>query len=88
MKVVTVLPWHYMISLHSIFCKVDADNNKLFVLLEPHSSFRFQYRLLAVTTFFEIAVNTYCKVAVAMFSKKWSMVKLCVNRVMDALGKL
>ena len=56
-KVVTVLPWHYMMNLHSIFCKVDANSNKLFVLLEPHSSFRFQYRLLAMATFFEIALQ-------------------------------
>ena len=55
-KCVTVLPWLYMMNLHSIFCKVDANSNKLFVLLEPHSSFRFQYRLLAITTSFEIAV--------------------------------
>ena len=56
-KVVTVLPWqHYMMNLHSIFCKIDANSNKLFVLLEPHSSFRFQYRLLTMTTFYEVAV--------------------------------
>ena len=55
-EVVTVLPWHYMMNLRCIFCKVDAKSNKLSVLLEPHSSFRFQYRLLTVTAFFEIAV--------------------------------
>ena len=55
-KVVTVFPWQYMMNLHSLFCKIDANSNKLFVLLEPHSSFRFQYRLLTMTTFFEIAV--------------------------------
>ena len=55
-KVVTVLPWQYMMNLYSIFCKIDANSSKLFVLLEPHSSFRFQYRLLTMTTFFEIAV--------------------------------
>ena len=55
-KVVTALPWHYMMSLHSIFCKVDANSNKLFVLLEAHSSFRFQSILVTVITFFEIAV--------------------------------
>ena len=53
---VTVLLWHYMMNLHSIFCKVDVNSNKLFVLLEPHSSFRFQYRLLTMT-FFETAVH-------------------------------
>ena len=31
-------------------------NKLLFVLLETHSSFRFQCRLLSMTTFFEIAV--------------------------------
>ena len=47
----------HMKNLHSIFCKVNGNSNKLFVLLEPHSSFRFmQYRLLTITTFFEIAV--------------------------------
>ena len=57
-KVVSVLPWKHMMKMHSIFCKIDANSNKLFVLLEPHSSFRFQYRLLTMTTFFEIAVYT------------------------------
>ena len=50
-KVVTVLPWYYMMNLHSIFCKVDANSNTLFVLLEPQSSFQFHYRLLTMTTF-------------------------------------
>ena len=55
--VVSVLPWHYMMNLHSIsVCKVDANSNKLFVLLEPQSSFRFQYQPLTMTTFIEIAV--------------------------------
>ena len=31
-------------------------SNKLFVLLEPHSSFRFQYQLLTMTAFFEMVV--------------------------------
>ena len=55
-KVVNVLPWHYMMNLHSTSCKVDANSNKIFPLLEHHSSFRFQYRLLTMTTFCEIAV--------------------------------
>ena len=33
-----------------------AYSSKLCVLLEPHSSFQFQYQLLTMTTFFEIAV--------------------------------
>ena len=37
---------------HYIFCKVSANRNKLFVLLELHSSFQFQYRILTMTTFF------------------------------------
>ena len=45
-----------MINLRSILCRVSAYSNKLCVLLEPHSSFRFQYRLLSMTAFFEIAV--------------------------------
>ena len=49
-----------MMNLHSILCKVDANSNKLFVLLEPHSSFRFQYRLLTMTTFSELAVTLKC----------------------------
>ena len=48
-----------MMNLHSIFCKVDANSNKLSVLLEPHSSFRFEYQLLTMTTFFEIVVYMY-----------------------------
>ena len=56
-KVVTVWPWHYMLNLHFAFCKVDAISNKLLVLLELHSSSRFQYRLLTMTTFLEIVVN-------------------------------
>ena len=51
-KVVTVLPWQCMMNLHSIFCKIDADSIKLFVLPGPHSSFRFQYRLLTMTQYF------------------------------------
>ena len=54
--VVTALPWHYIMSLHSRFCKVDANSNMLFVLHESHSSFRFQNRLLTMTAFFEIAI--------------------------------
>ena len=34
-KVVTVLPWQYIMNLHSIFCKIDANSSKLFLLLEP-----------------------------------------------------
>ena len=45
-----------MMNLHSILFKVNADSNELLELLEPHSSFRFQYRLLTMTTFSEIAV--------------------------------
>ena len=56
-KVVTVLPWQYMMNRHSIFCKIDANSNELFVILEPHSSFRFQYRQLTMTTFCQTAVN-------------------------------
>ena len=52
-----------MKNLHYIYCKVNSNGDKIFVLLEPHSSFRFQYRLLTMTTFFEIAVNIYiCKI--------------------------
>ena len=58
-KVVTVLLWQYIMNLHSIFSKTDANSSKLFVLLEPHNSFRLQYRLLTMTTFFEIAVYNY-----------------------------
>ena len=58
-KAVTVWPWHYDEPAHSIFCKVSANSNRLFVLLETHSAFWFQYRLLTMTTFFEIAVYIY-----------------------------
>ena len=50
-----------MKKLHYIFCKVNADGNKIFTLLETHNFFRFQYRLLSMTTFFEIAVYTHNK---------------------------
>ena len=43
-----------MVNLHSLFYKVDANSNKLFGLLEAHSPFLFQYRLLTMTTFFEL----------------------------------
>ena len=43
-------------NLHYIFCKVNANGDKMFVLLEPHSFFRFQYRLLTMTSFSEEAV--------------------------------
>ena len=45
-----------MVNLRSILCKVNAYSNKLCMLLEHHSSFRFQYQLLTMTTFYEIAV--------------------------------
>ena len=48
----------YMMNLHSILCKVNANSNKSFLPFEPHSSFRFQYRLLTMTTFFVIVVCT------------------------------
>ena len=44
-----------MMNLHFVLCKVNANSNKLLKLLEPHSSFRCQYRLLTMTTFSEIA---------------------------------
>ena len=43
------------------YMAVNAYSNKLCVLLEPHCSFRFQYRLLTMTTFFEIAVFSNTK---------------------------
>ena len=54
-KVVTVWPWHYG---EPAVLQSMLNSNRLFVLLEPHSSFRSQYRLpvLTMTTFFEIAV--------------------------------
>ena len=56
-KVAVVWLCHYMMNPHSILCKVNASSGKLFLLFEAHSSFRFQYRLLTITTFFEIAVG-------------------------------
>ena len=58
-KGVTVLPQQYVMNLHSIFCKIVANSNMLFGLLEPYSSFRLQYRLLTMKTFFEIAIYNY-----------------------------
>ena len=54
-KFVTMWPWHFNEPALYIM-KDNANNNKLFVLLKPLSSFRFQYRLLTMATFFEIAV--------------------------------
>ena len=50
-----------MMNRHSNIMQSHASSNKLLELLEPHSSFRFQYRLLAMTTFYEIAVYSYFK---------------------------
>ena len=62
-KFVTVWLWHDMMNLHSYItvCKVNANSNKLLELLEPHSSFWFKYRLLTMTSFFEltVSINTY-----------------------------
>ena len=41
-----------MMNLHSIFCKINANSNNIFALLEPHNSFRFQYGLMTLTIFF------------------------------------
>ena len=48
-KVVTVQPGHYDEPvLYTILYKVNANSKKLFVLLELHSSFWLQYRLMTV----------------------------------------
>ena len=60
-RVVAVWLCYYMMNLHSILCKVNANSNKLFLLFEVHSSFQFQYRLLTMTAFFEIAVDKTVK---------------------------
>ena len=51
--------WHYDEPALYIVQSQNYNNNKLSVLLEPHSSFLLQYRLLKMTTFFEIAVYFY-----------------------------
>ena len=56
-KAVSVSPWHYDEPCTLCYAKsMQIVLNKQFVLLEPHSSFRFQCRLLIMTTFFEKAV--------------------------------
>ena len=55
-KFITVWPWHHDEPALSISFKVNANSNKLLKKFEPHSSFRFQYWLLTMATFFEIAV--------------------------------
>ena len=55
-KIVSVWPWHHDEPALSILCKVIANSNRLLEKFDPHSSFRFQYRLLTITTSFEIAV--------------------------------
>ena len=55
-KFVTVWPWHHDEPALYMLRKVNANSNKLLEKFEPHSSFRFQYRLLTMTTFFKIVV--------------------------------
>ena len=54
-KVVTVWPWHYS-ELALYFCKVNANSDRLFVLLEPHSS-TDSVPVLTMTTFLEITLH-------------------------------
>ena len=76
-----------MMSLHSMFCKIDTNSNKLFVLLEPHSSFRFQYRLLTMTTFFEIAVYRSMRCAQIAFYQTLSEVsEININTAQNMCG--
>ena len=56
-KFITVWPWHHDEPALYILCKVNSNSNKLLEKFESHSSFGFQYRLLTMTTFFEIAVE-------------------------------
>ena len=56
MPAVTVWRWYYDEPALYIICKVNANSDKLLEMLEPHSSFRFQYRLLTMATFYERAV--------------------------------
>ena len=55
-----------MMNLYSIFYKVSANGSKIFPLRKPHSSFRFQYRLLNMTTVFEIAVYTETQMRIVL----------------------
>ena len=55
-KFIAVWPWHHDEPALYILCKVNDNSNKLLEKFEPCSSFRFQYRLLTMTTFSEIAV--------------------------------
>ena len=55
-KFITVWPWYHDEPAFYILCKVNANSNKLLEKFEPRSSFRFQYRLLIMITFSEIAV--------------------------------
>ena len=55
-KFVTVWPWHYDEPALYIMQSQCYNSSELLELIEPHSSFRFQYRLLTMTTYFEIAV--------------------------------
>ena len=57
-KFITVRPWHHDEPELLILCRVNANSNRLLEKFEPHSSFRFQYRLLTMTIVFEIAVYT------------------------------
>ena len=59
-KFITVWPWHHDEPALYITCKVNASSYKLREKFEPDSSFWFKYRLLTMTTFFEIAVDTFC----------------------------
>ena len=53
-----------MMNLHSVLCKVNANSNTLFELIEPSRYFRLQYRLLTMTTFSEIAVYTWSQMLI------------------------
>ena len=46
-----------MVNLHSIFCKVDANSNKLFVLLEPPQFLSVPVSTIDYDNLFEIAVH-------------------------------
>ena len=60
-------------NLHYIFCKVNANGDKLFTLLEPHSSFQFHYRLLTMKTFIEIALYSYTLWYSEICATAWSV---------------
>ena len=81
-KLITLWPWQPALY---ILCKVNANSNNLLEKFEPHSSFRFQYRLETMTTFFKIAVFTNGAHSILFWLSL--LVTLLYNTILNITGK-